>query len=579
MGRVISLLYNAVISVEDNSGGAKEPVSIVMPEHCRRPHVDHRNQLFNRFHENVSLICPTDEVIMTSMDASNGNLSLDLKAIENLGINCTYSFVASKTGDDKQFVLSKPRMFPDSGSIFLSASENIATVSCTDGIGDKIYSNTHMFIPRFPSKFKSSPAKPNVLVILLSSLSQLTFHRLMRETKSEMNKMHFQYLNYFVTLQEHQAFNMIAFLTGRVPSARMKHDLTNKYYDDIKQYKFIWEEFRDKHYTTGLMSDTGTSGMFDPHSKGFREKPTHFYPHAFWNQISPVSKNRSTELKDFCFGMNGYKAQIFVDQVLDFVGKNRNQPYFLIASYNQMTRYNVSNFKLVDPFFAEFFKKLKLLTMNTIVMFAGDYGLRNSPYVATSIGRLEERMSLFSVRVPDSISAYYPHMRKMLASNRDRLMSWLDGYVMLRDVAEQSFHTVTTGRRMTMGLNAMRQEIPKNRSCDDAGIQDEYCVCGNHVYLNLHAKSINSDVDLISKSLQDYVDSRCQHTVLIRLIYAYYDVSANITIASKEAATVCFTIGDSRKRFLMNMTRDWNGQPTPVFKITSTHSFDRSMCN
>lgn len=557
-------------------------VEVVMPERCSRPQVDPHHQLFSRFDQNVSLICPIDEVVMTSINPVTGNISLNLKAIENLRINCTYSLIMTRMGNDNQIVSTKPLMFPDNGTIFLSASNNTAAVSCTDGIGDKIYSNTHLFVPRFPSVTRASPAKPNVLVILLSSLSQLMFHRQMKSTRSEMKGMRFQDLDYFVTLRDDPLINRMALFTGHSLSSSFAKSSRNYYYDKVKQFKFVWEAFKKQNYTTGLMSDMGTAGLFHPSAKGFYKQPTDFYPHAFWNQVTPAVQRdpkHRTQLRDYCFGMNGHKVKIFLDQVLDFVDKNRNNPYFLIASYNQMTRFNSSHFKLADPFFAAFFKKLKLLTLNTIVLFAGDYGLQGNPYVATSIGRLEERMSLFSIRVPDSIDQHYPHLRRLLTRNRERLLSWMDIHVMVKDIADQSFHTVNINRRKTMGINPMRQEIPADRSCDNAVIRDEYCVCGNHVYLDLHTKSVDIDIRLLNEALKNYLNHHCGSSVSFKLKFVYYDVSPQI-LSAGDAATVCFVVGDSRKRFFLNLTRHWNEEIYGYFNISRNlqSNFDNSMC-
>ena len=51
------------------------------------------------------------------------------------------------------------------------------------------------------------------------------------------------------------------------------------------------------------------------------------------------------------------------------------------------------------------------------------------------IGRIEERMPLFAIRIPETINKEMPHLLKNLQSNSDRLTTWLDFHNLLKDIA------------------------------------------------------------------------------------------------------------------------------------------------
>ena len=97
---------------------------------------------------------------------------------------------------------------------------------------------------------------------------------------------------------------------------------------------------------------------------------------------------------------------------------DNNQSFFLFAFYVQMTHDNVNNFQLVDEPLAKFFDSFKSMLHNTLLVFAGDHGPRYGPSVPSAYGRMEERLPLVTIRVPDPLIKKYPHLEKFLAANK-----------------------------------------------------------------------------------------------------------------------------------------------------------------
>jgi len=51
------------------------------------------------------------------------------------------------------------------------------------------------------------------------------------------------------------------------------------------------------------------------------------------------------------------------------------------------------------------------------------------------IGRIEERMPLFAIRIPNSLKNKHPHLQSYLESNSNKLVTWLDVHQLLLEAA------------------------------------------------------------------------------------------------------------------------------------------------
>jgi len=64
-------------------------------------------------------------------------------------------------------------------------------------------------------------------------------------------------------------------------------------------------------------------------------------------------------------------------------------------------------------------------------MILGDHGNRYDNFRETTLGRIEDKMPLLGIILPESLK----HLRKNLESNSEVLTSWYDVHEMLLDVA------------------------------------------------------------------------------------------------------------------------------------------------
>jgi hypothetical protein len=109
---------------------------------------------------------------------------------------------------------------------------------------------------------------------------------------------------------------------------------------------------------------------------------------------------------------------------------------------------------------------------NTLLIVMGDHGWRYGDFRQTVQGKLEERLPLFTMILPEWFKKKYPQLDKNLKTNTQRLTSWYDGYATLN-------HLLTYPKEPD-GLphgKSLLTEIPAVRSCKDANIPSHWCPC------------------------------------------------------------------------------------------------------
>ena len=109
---------------------------------------------------------------------------------------------------------------------------------------------------------------------------------------------------------------------------------------------------------------------------------------------------------------------------------------------------------------------------NTLLILMGDHGLRFGPVRTQVQGKLEERLPLFAIVTPPWFASKYPKIMRNLKTNTGRLTSWFDVYATFRHIL--SYPALPTGLKRGQSLFT---EVPKTRSCEDAGTPKHWCPC------------------------------------------------------------------------------------------------------
>jgi len=113
---------------------------------------------------------------------------------------------------------------------------------------------------------------------------------------------------------------------------------------------------------------------------------------------------------------------------------------------------------------------------NTIVIVMSDHGIRWGSIRETYQGRIEERLPLVYFMLPPWFEELYPQAVSNLKRNRRMLSSPYDLHETLMDILNMTEVLGKTVDPKSRGISFFSR-IPEARTCDDAGIAENWCTC------------------------------------------------------------------------------------------------------
>lgn len=188
-------------------------------------------------------------------------------------------------------------------------------------------------------------------------------------------------------------------------------------------------------------------------------------------------------------------------------------------------------------------------------------------FARTSIGRLEDRMNLVSIFLPPAVDRAFPHLRRNLAHNRERLITWFDVHLMMQEFAVGSFkradwHQVRKGGP----INPARAIVPKDRTCGQAGIPLIRCVCGNRVHVDPREEA--KDTDGVKDAAMAHFRRQCPYSgkTDITMTSMSYEIPI-LEPTMQEQAKACFRLPSScRTNSCLFLMRDLAAE-RPIFSV------------
>lgn len=366
---------------------------------------------------------------------------------------------------------------------------------------------------------------PSVIFLVIESLSRLNYLRYLPRTRRLLEERlgNTFYLEGLNKMADNSFPNMVPLLTGRrLYKAELSGDENYGPYDG---WPFIWRNFSSLQpplgYLTALLEDFPQFTLFNYHSKGFRQgQPTDFYPRPFWQHL--FSEVPSLMLKVFPFNISPCwrdrtpKVDVFLRQLEAMMraAERAARPLFAFAFYIELTHNNFNKAQTIDAHIARFIERSLGQLNDSVFVVMGDHGNRFGSVLQTTIGRIEERMPLFAVHLPPRLTARYPHLGANLATNRRRLSTWLDVHQMLSDIVQGNYtnkvgssesessssSSSSSSGPMKRAYSPWREEIPVERSCAQALIDDLYCACDRRLTLDAKKSplAVNSSAALLA---------------------------------------------------------------------------------
>lgn len=175
--------------------------------------------------------------------------------------------------------------------------------------------------------------------------------------------------------------------------------------------------------------------------------------------------------------------------------------------------------------------------LDRMVLFVySDHGSRFEKLRNTYIGRIESRMPMLLILIPEWMQKKYPELKRSIELNTQRLVTVYDLYQTTVDILHKNFKkpTVQVYKHKVRGISLFRA-VPEDRSCADAAIPESFCACykssainvTNNTFISRIAEKI---VEVINKKLSNH--PQCQKLSLSTVFSA-----AEVSLGLKHVGT------------------------------------------
>lgn len=144
---------------------------------------------------------------------------------------------------------------------------------------------------------------------------------------------------------------------------------------------------------------------------------------------------------------------------------------------------------------------------------------------------MEDRLPFYGLWFPPWFYEKYPHIKRNIENNVDRLTSSFDVYETLKDIANENFNGHQRNAK-SRGQSHL-YPVPKNRTCRDAGIADHWCTCNKETPLDVENDTVAEEVASffvghLNDILKDVTDL-CQ-----KIVFSKYNFLRRVQLLEEE---------------------------------------------
>ncbi|VDI07627.1 Hypothetical predicted protein [Mytilus galloprovincialis] len=457
---------------------------------CMIPQVNPFDKEIMKFYWKPDPIVCSKETDLVYFDY-NATLHINKTRTRGKIVTCNYQEI-KRHKDDKTLELGNEVWFNNS----VIVKTDFVNVNCFIN-KKKIYSRLHLQVYRSDKtvKTKKNGGKNyNILMFGLDSVSRLAAIRELPKTLKYLETNLSGYvLKGYTKVADTTLPNLAPVMTGHYAFTKEFPVIPNLPYDN---HPFIWRNFSALGAATFFSEDWPrlcTYNLETSGGGGFSNPPTNHYMRPFYLAINEMKlfeapladvlqffEDKNFKLRDnsyLCYGDNPMHV-LAIEYLKRFLIAYRHDFKFAKVWNNKLSHNYVNFIKLADDDLLDLliFMKTEGFLDDSFLFFMSDHGSRVDKIRNTPIGRLEERLPLMSVVIPEHIKQKYPNLHENLETNIDRLTSPFDIHKTMVDILNENFQPKEVGQPYPRGISLFRP-IPEDRSCANAGIDEHNCVC------------------------------------------------------------------------------------------------------
>ncbi|XP_026487707.2 uncharacterized protein LOC113394568 [Vanessa tameamea] len=397
-----------------------------------------------------------------------------------------------------------------------------------------IYEQFFLFAPKKPfvsfkdefSEMQMNQTSFNVVIMGIDAISRLNFYRTMPKTLAYLKKKGAIELFGYNKVGDNTFPNLTPILLG-MKDTDLKKTCWPNTRATFDNCPFIWDWFKDAGYYTALGEDTANLGTFNFEKFGFSRTPTDYYLHTFMHEAERYTGNNRDFNSFICMG-NKYFYKVLLDYIENLTLTLKSSKLFGFFWEVTMSHDYLNYPMAMDDNYESFLRKLDNAQYleDTILILLSDHGIRWGDIRFTKQGRLEERLPLIHILLPNSFRINFSLAYENMKMNSHRLTTPFDVYATLVDLIDvEALKNENIKLRSTTSYAhdksiSLFLPVPKNRTCKTAGIDDHWCTCHKGQKISINSieayEAAGNLMSHLNMLLRGY--SQCAHLSLVEVV-------------------------------------------------------------
>lgn len=329
--------------------------------------------------------------------------------------------------------------------------------------------------------------------------------------------------------------NLMAILTGFNSTKSYGQCMPTKV-GKLDVCPMLWYTFREQGYATAYAEDEMSINTFNYHKTGFIKPPVDHYFRPFGIAAEKYLHKKELNGLDVCLGYQTY-ADFIYQYAIDFATQYKGNPYFGLFWTSSFSHNDLSTASCMDDRMKDYIVMLQErgILSETLVVFFSDHGIRFGNVRKLFTGWYEERLPFIFVSLPDWFKQKHPEYEKNFKTNRNRLTTPYDFHVTLKHVLSLSGVNISLTAPSCPLCQSLFEEVPDDRSCNDASIVEHWCTCIPYVKYDKHRSDVKEAVNFAMKYINDDIQeykakheatsvytNKCATLQLSDIIHAYF---------------------------------------------------------